>query len=104
MSGQASAIPVGACRFVGAAGAALRLRHGGQDQVAQKLRVVLLEHGGVDLDRADHAAAVGGHPDQAAAGGRLDGPTGQLRLQLLKPALHLLAELKELLKIRHAFW
>jgi hypothetical protein len=25
-------------------------------------------------------------------------------MQLLQPALHLLAELKKLLKIRHAFW
>ena len=58
---------------------------------------------GIDRDRADGAAAVGGDPDHAAAGGGLDGPAGQLGLKLLKPALHLLAELKELLKICHAF-
>ena len=32
----------------------------------------------------------------------LDGATGELGLELLQPALHLLAELKELLEICHA--
>ena len=36
--------------------------------------------------------------------GGLDGTVSQLRLELLQPALHLLAQLKELLKICHAFW
>ena len=60
------------------------------------------EDGRVDHDRADRAAAVGRDPHHAAARRGLDGPTGQLGLQLLQPALHLLAELKELLKICHA--
>ena len=51
---------------------------------------------------ANGAAPVGRDPHQAAARRRLDGPAGQLGLKLLKPALHLLAELKELLKICHA--
>ena len=48
------------------------------------------------------AAAVGGDPHHPAAGRRLDRPAGELGLELLQPALHLLAELKELLKICHA--
>jgi hypothetical protein len=51
----------------------------------------------------DRASAVGGHLDQAASRGGFDGSARQLGLQLLQPALHLLAELKKLLKIRHAF-
>jgi len=38
----------------------------------------------------------------AAARGGLDGTLGQFGLQLLQPALHLLAELKELLEVCHA--
>ena len=37
------------------------------------------------------------------ARGGFDGAVGQLGLQLLKPALDLLAELKKLLEICHAF-
>ena len=81
----------------------LGLGHSSQDEVTQKLRVVFLEDGRIDHDRMDRAPAVGGHPDQAAARGRFDGPARQLGLQLLQPALPLLAELKKLLKIRHAF-
>ena len=48
------------------------------------------------------AAAIGGDPHHAPARRGLDRATGELGLELLQPALHLLAELKELLKICHA--
>ena len=82
--------------------APLRLGHRGQHQIAEELGVVALEHGGIDDDRAHRAAAVGRDADHAAARRGLDRAAGELGLQLLQPALHLLAELKELLKICHA--
>ncbi len=84
-------------------GPALRFGDGGKHEVAQEFGVVPGEHGRVDDDRAHGAAAVGLDLDQAGARGGLDGTARQLGLQLLQPTLHLLAELKELLQIRHAF-
>jgi hypothetical protein len=55
----------------------------------------------VDHDRVDGPAAVRRHFDQPGTGTRFDGPGGQLGLELLQSALHLLPELKELLKICH---
>jgi hypothetical protein len=81
----------------------LGLGHGGKDQVTEELRITAGEHGRVDHYRVDRAPSVRGHLDQAATGRGLDDPARQLGMQLLQPALHLLAELKELLKIRHAF-
>jgi hypothetical protein len=80
----------------------LRLSHRGQHQLAEKLGVMILEHRGIDRDCAHGSATVGGHLHHAASGGGLDGPVGQLGLQLLQPALHLLSELKKLLEICHA--
>jgi hypothetical protein len=63
---------------------------------------VVLEDRRVDPDRADSAAPVRGDLDHTAARRGFDGPIGQLGLELLEPALHLLAQLKQLLKICHA--
>ena len=57
---------------------------------------------GIDHDRSHRATAVGHDAHHAAARRGLDGATGELGLELLQPALHLLAELKELLEICHA--
>ena len=82
--------------------APLRLGDRGRHQIAQKLGVVPREDGRIDHHRAHGAPAIGRDPDHAAARGGLDGTAGELGLELLQPALHLLAELKELLKVRHA--
>ena len=71
-------------------------------EIAEELGVVALEDGRIDDHRVHHAAAIGGDAHHAAAGRGLDRPAGELGLQLLQPALHLLAELKELLKVCHA--
>jgi hypothetical protein len=82
---------------------ALRFGHRTEDQIAQKLGIVPTEHGGVDDHRPHGSPPIGSDAHHAATGGRLDGPPRQFGLQLLKPALYLLAELKELLKVCHAF-
>jgi hypothetical protein len=63
---------------------------------------MILKDGRIDPHCAYCATAVRGDPHHAAARGGLDGPVGQLGLKLLQPALHLLAQLKKLLKICHA--
>jgi hypothetical protein len=70
--------------------ATLSLSYRGEHQLAQKLGVAVLEYLGIYGHGTDSAAAVGGHLHHAAAGGRFDGTRGQLSLELLKPALHLL--------------
>ena len=60
------------------------------------------EDGRIDHHRAHGAPAIGRDPDHPAARRGFDGAAGELGLELLQPALHLLAELKELLEIRHA--
>jgi hypothetical protein len=82
--------------------APLGLGHCREYQVAQELGIVILEYGGVDKDGTHRPAAVGGHLDHAPAGRGLNGAGCQLRLQLLQPALNLLTQLKELLKVCHA--
>ena len=81
---------------------ALRLRHGCQDEVTEELGITILKDCGINPDSPDGSPAVGGYPPHAATRRGFDGPVGQLGLQLLKPALHLLAKLKKLLKICHA--
>jgi hypothetical protein len=80
----------------------LGLGHGSEDQIAQELGVMILEDRRIDSNRPDGAPAVSGDFDHAAAGGGLDGATGQFALQLLQASLDLLTKLKELLKICHA--
>jgi hypothetical protein len=82
---------------------ALSLSHRRQDEVTEELGVPILENRGIDPDSPDGAPAVGGYLHHASTGRGFDGPVGQFGLQLLKPALYLLAKLKELLKICHAF-
>jgi hypothetical protein len=82
--------------------ATLSLGYRGEHQITEEIGVVVLEDDWIDRDRSDGTAAISGHLHHSAAGGGLDGASGQLRLQLLQPALHLLSQLKELLKIRHA--
>ena len=82
--------------------AALCLRHRGEYQLAQKFGVVVLEDVGIDRHGPNGTAAVGGDLYHSAAGGGFDRTRSQLSLELLKPALHLLSQLEQLLKICHA--
>ena len=63
---------------------------------------MILKYGRIDPHCAYCATAVGGDLHHTAARGGFDGTVCQLGLKLLQPALHLLAQLKELLKICHA--
>jgi hypothetical protein len=81
---------------------ALSLGHGGKHQLAQEFGIAVREDSGVDRDGAHGATAISGDLDHATSGRRFDGTRSQLRLKLLKPALHLLAQLEQLLKICHA--
>jgi len=81
---------------------ALSLGDCGEYEVTQELGVVILEDSGLDRHRTYGAPAIGGYLDHAAAGRRFDGTVGQLALELLQATLHLLPELKELLKVCHA--
>jgi hypothetical protein len=79
----------------------LGLGHGRRYQIGQQLGIPLGERDRVNGDRANRSPAIGGHLHQARASGCLDGPGGQFSLNLLQPALHLLAQLEKLLKICH---
>jgi hypothetical protein len=81
---------------------ALGFSHRGQDQVTEELGITILKDRGIDPDSPDGATAIGSNLHHATTRRGLDGSVGQLGLQLLKPALYLLAELKKLLKICHA--
>jgi hypothetical protein len=83
-------------------GPALGLSYRGQHQLTEELGVVVLEDSGIDCYRPHGAPAISGDLYHATAGGRFNGTGGQLRLELLKAALHLLAQLKQLLEICHA--
>jgi hypothetical protein len=84
-------------------GTALGFGHRSQDQITEELGVMGLENGGIDPDVTDSPASIGRHPDHTTPGRGLDGAACELGLELLQPALHLLAKLEELLKICHAF-
>src|SRR3954454_9696131 len=86
--------------FVHLLGAVLRLGHGGQHQVLEHLHVAAVGHGGVDLDRADLAAPVGGGGHHPAAAGAGHGLLAELGLELREAALDLLAHLQQLLEVR----
>jgi hypothetical protein len=81
---------------------ALSLRYRSQHEITEELGIVILEYPGIDPHCADCATSIRRHLDHAAAGRGFNGSAGQFGLELLQPALHLLAELKELLKICHA--
>jgi hypothetical protein len=80
---------------------ALSLGHCGEHQVAEKIRIVVLEHCRIDRHGPHRAPTVSRYSHHPAARGGLDGAVCQLGLELLEPALHLLTKLKQLLKICH---
>jgi hypothetical protein len=83
-------------------GATLRFGHCREYQFPEKLGVMVLKHCGIDRDRAHCAAAVSRDFHHPSPRGGLDRTGGELGLELLQTALHLLAQLKQLLKICHA--
>jgi hypothetical protein len=83
-------------------GTTLRFGHCGEYQFPEKLGVVVLEHCGIDRNGTHGTAAVGRHLHHPSAGGGLDRTGGELGLELLQTALHLLPQLEQLLKICHA--
>jgi hypothetical protein len=83
-------------------GPTLRFGHCGEYQFPEKLGVVVLEHCGIDCNRSHRATAIGRDFHHPSTRGRLDRTGGELGLELLQTALHLLAQLKQLLKICHA--
>jgi hypothetical protein len=85
-------------------GATLRFGHCGEHQFPEKLGIVVLEHCGIDRNRAHGAATIGRDFDHPTTCGSLDRTGSELGLELLQTALHLLAQLKQLLKICHAIW
>jgi hypothetical protein len=78
-------------------GLALGLGDGAYDQVGQQLGVAALERLGINDDRAHPELSIDGGAHQSSTRAGLDGAAGQLNLELLQPALYLLAQLEELL-------
>jgi hypothetical protein len=83
-------------------GATLRFGHCGEHQFPEELGVMIPEHCGIDRNCAHGAAAVGRDFHHPSTRGGLDRTGGELGLELLQPALHLLPQLEQLLKICHA--
>jgi hypothetical protein len=85
-------------------GATLRFGYCCEYQFTEKLGVVVLKHCGIDRNGAYGAASVRRDFHHPPTRGGFDGTGGELGLELLQTALHLLAKLKQLLKICHAIW
>jgi hypothetical protein len=82
--------------------APLGLSHSGEYELTQKFGVTVLEDLWVYGHGADRAATIRRDFYHATAGGRFNGSRSELSLELLKPALHLLPQLEQLLEICHA--
>jgi hypothetical protein len=73
---------------------ALALGDGRQDEVGQQLLVPSFERSAIDRQSPDSASTVQCHPDHPTTDLDFDCLIGQIPLQLLQPALHLLAQLE----------
>jgi hypothetical protein len=83
-------------------GATLRFGHCCEYQFPEKLGVMVLEHCGINRNRAHGTAPIRRDFHHPTTRGGLDRTGSELGLELLQTALHLLAQLKQLLKICHA--
>jgi len=79
----------------------LALGDGRQDEVGQQFLVPSFERGAIDRQAPDGTSPVQRYPDHPTADLDFDRLIRQIPLQLLQPALHLLAQLEKLLKIGH---
>jgi hypothetical protein len=80
---------------------ALCLRDGRQHQIGEEVGIPIVKDFGGNVQAAEDPSPIHGDTHQIGPGACLDHAVAQFGLQLLQPTLHVLPQLKEVLKISH---